>query len=53
MSDNLRFNYILWLQGLLDTTGDKYHDHYDPDRKVVGLDMYASLDGPLVLKITV
>jgi 23S rRNA (adenine1618-N6)-methyltransferase len=34
-----RFNYILWLQDLLDTTGDDYRDKYDPEREVVGLDM--------------
>ncbi|PYH48897.1 DUF890 domain protein [Aspergillus saccharolyticus JOP 1030-1] len=34
-----RLNYILWLQDLLDTTGDKYQDSYDPDREVVGLDI--------------
>ncbi|KAE8354119.1 DUF890 domain protein [Aspergillus coremiiformis] len=34
-----RFNYILWLQGLLDTTGNEYRDDYDPDRKVTGLDI--------------
>ncbi|GCB17310.1 putative methyltransferase-like protein C27D7.08c [Aspergillus awamori] len=34
-----RLNYILWLQDLLDTTGDEYRDNYDPDREVIGLDM--------------
>lgn len=34
-----RLNYILWLQDLIDTTGNKYSDQYDPDRDVVGLDM--------------
>ncbi|PYH87669.1 DUF890 domain protein [Aspergillus ellipticus CBS 707.79] len=34
-----RLNYILWLQDLLDTTGDQYQDDYDPDREVVGLDI--------------
>ncbi|RAK75010.1 DUF890 domain protein [Aspergillus fijiensis CBS 313.89] len=34
-----RLNYILWLQDLLDTTGDKYQGSYDADRKVVGLDI--------------
>ncbi|RAL08555.1 DUF890 domain protein [Aspergillus homomorphus CBS 101889] len=34
-----RLNYILWLQDLLDTTGDDYRDSYDPDQKVVGLDI--------------
>ena len=26
----------------MDTTGDEYRDDYDPDRAVVGLDMYSS-----------
>ncbi|KAJ9295376.1 hypothetical protein DTO271G3_6199 [Paecilomyces variotii] len=34
-----RYNYILWLQDLLDTTGDEYRDRYDPDRDVIGLDI--------------
>ncbi|GFF43305.1 putative methyltransferase-like protein C27D7.08c [Aspergillus udagawae] len=34
-----RLNYILWLQDLLDTTGDQYRDDYDPDRSVLGLDI--------------
>ncbi|GLA31896.1 hypothetical protein AnigIFM63326_010811 [Aspergillus niger] len=34
-----RLNYILWLQDLLDTTGDEYRDNYDPDREVIGLDI--------------
>ncbi|KAL4865361.1 hypothetical protein BDV12DRAFT_174744 [Aspergillus spectabilis] len=34
-----RLSYILWLQDLLDTTGDGYQDSYDPDRVVTGLDI--------------
>ncbi|GES64045.1 DUF890 domain protein [Aspergillus terreus] len=34
-----RLNYILWIQDLLDTTGDEYRDDYDPDRAVIGLDI--------------
>ncbi|KAL2037556.1 hypothetical protein N7G274_009668 [Stereocaulon virgatum] len=34
-----RFNYILWIQDLLDTTSDSYTDTYDPNRDVVGLDI--------------
>ncbi|KAK2756811.1 hypothetical protein FQN54_005257 [Arachnomyces sp. PD_36] len=34
-----RLNYILWLQDLIDTTSDDYQDQYDPDRRVVGLDI--------------
>ncbi|THC92957.1 hypothetical protein EYZ11_007575 [Aspergillus tanneri] len=37
-----RLNYILWIQDLLDTTGEEYRDDYDPDRNVVGLDMYST-----------
>ncbi|KAI9830598.1 MAG: hypothetical protein M1826_004624 [Phylliscum demangeonii] len=36
-----RFNYILWLQDLLDTTSDRYTERYDPAREVTGLDMYG------------
>jgi 23S rRNA (adenine1618-N6)-methyltransferase len=32
-------NYILWIQGLLDTTSDSYKDVYDPEREVLGLDI--------------
>ncbi|KAL5340372.1 hypothetical protein BJX70DRAFT_361565 [Aspergillus crustosus] len=34
-----RLNYILWIQDLLDTTGDGYEDIYDPDRATTGLDI--------------
>ncbi|KAL2002202.1 hypothetical protein VTN02DRAFT_425 [Thermoascus thermophilus] len=34
-----RLNYILWLQDLIDTTGNNYSDQYDPNRDVVGLDI--------------
>ncbi|OJJ55122.1 hypothetical protein ASPSYDRAFT_93145 [Aspergillus sydowii CBS 593.65] len=34
-----RLNYVIWLQDLLDTTGDEYRDGYDPDRVVTGLDI--------------
>lgn len=40
ISNGTRLNYILWVQDLIDTTGDDYRDDYDPDRDVVGLDMY-------------
>lgn len=36
-----RLNYILWIHDLLDTTSDEYLDQYDPDRDVIGLDMYV------------
>jgi 23S rRNA A1618 N6-methylase RlmF len=34
-----RLNYLLWIQGLLDTTSDNYADIYDPEREVLGLDI--------------
>lgn len=34
-----RLNYILWLQDLIDCTGDDYHEGFNADRDVVGLDM--------------
>ena len=35
-----RFNYILWIQDLLDTTAPSYrNDAYDPGRKVLGCDV--------------
>ncbi|CAD6576060.1 MAG: hypothetical protein ASARMPRED_007590 [Alectoria sarmentosa] len=37
-----RFNYIVWIQDLLDTTGDSYADRYDAERTVTGFDMDGS-----------
>ncbi|KAI1986460.1 hypothetical protein LOZ51_006054 [Ophidiomyces ophidiicola] len=34
-----RFNYILWLQDLVDSTANRYTDSYDPERAVAGLDI--------------
>ncbi|KAL8711855.1 MAG: hypothetical protein Q9220_003799 [cf. Caloplaca sp. 1 TL-2023] len=34
-----RFNYILWVQDLLDTTSETYNEGYDQEREVVGLDI--------------
>lgn len=34
-----RFNYIVWIQDLLDTTSESYTDRYDAERTVTGLDM--------------
>ncbi|KAL9114503.1 MAG: hypothetical protein Q9227_001584 [Pyrenula ochraceoflavens] len=34
-----RFNYILWLQSVLDSTSEDYRDRYDPKREVMGLDI--------------
>jgi len=35
----VRWNYIRWIQELLDTTSDNYSDSYDPEREVFGLDI--------------
>lgn len=34
-----RWNYVAWIQGLIDSTSPDYSNKYDPDRKVVGLDI--------------
>lgn len=38
-TNSLRFNYILFAQRLLDSTQDNYNEKYDPNRRVIGLDM--------------
>ena len=35
----VRWNYIRWIQELLDTTGDSYTDRYDDSREAIGLDI--------------
>ncbi|RMZ21018.1 hypothetical protein D0859_14970 [Hortaea werneckii] len=35
----VRWNYIRWIQELIDTTSDTYSDQYDPGREVKGLDI--------------
>ncbi|KAI7364709.1 siroheme synthase middle domains-like protein [Hortaea werneckii] len=35
----VRWNYIRWIQELIDTTSDTYSDRYDPGREVKGLDI--------------
>ena len=35
----VRWNYIRWMQDLLDTTTDTYSDRYDAEREVFGLDI--------------
>ena len=35
----VRYNYVRWIQDLLDTTSDSYTDRYDPSRNVIGLDI--------------
>lgn len=38
-----RFNYVIWLQDLLDSTSDDFREKHNPDREVVGLDMSVDL----------
>ncbi|KAK3640626.1 hypothetical protein LTR56_003689 [Elasticomyces elasticus] len=35
----VRWNYIHWIQQLLDTTSETYSDSFDPSRQVLGLDI--------------
>jgi len=37
----VRLNYVLWIQDLLDSTGNPENDEFEPTREVVGLDVYA------------
>lgn len=39
----VRLNYVLWIQDLLDSTGNLENDEFEPTREVVGLDVYAVL----------
>jgi 23S rRNA (adenine1618-N6)-methyltransferase len=34
-----RWNYVAWIQGLIDSTSADYANKYDPDRQVIGLDI--------------
>ena len=34
-----RWNYVSWIQGLLDSTSPHYSGKYEPDREVMGLDI--------------
>jgi 23S rRNA (adenine1618-N6)-methyltransferase len=34
-----RWNYVAWIQGLVDSTSPNYSYRYNPDRKVTGLDI--------------
>ena len=34
-----RYNYVVWIQDLLDTTSETYADRYDAERAVIGIDM--------------
>ena len=40
-SDTSRFNYIVWVQDLIDSTGNDYKEAYDPETDIIGLDMYG------------
>lgn len=40
-----RWNYVSWIQGLLDSTSSKYTNKYEPDREVVGLDIGTGASG--------
>jgi hypothetical protein len=42
LANILRLNYVLWIQDLIDTTGDEYRDLYDPKRDVLALDMWVT-----------
>lgn len=46
----VRYNYVRWMQDLLDSTDRSYDDTYDPSREVTGLDVGtgASLIYPLL-----
>ncbi|KXS95410.1 hypothetical protein AC578_6778 [Pseudocercospora eumusae] len=35
----VRWNYVRWIQDLLDTTSDSFSSLYDPERQVLGLDI--------------
>lgn len=35
----VRWNYVRWIQDLLDTTTDSFSDYYDEEREVLGLDI--------------
>jgi 23S rRNA (adenine1618-N6)-methyltransferase len=35
----VRWNYVHWIQELLDTTSEDYGEHFDPEREVIGLDI--------------
>ena len=41
-----RFNYVLWIQDLLDCTSGDFEDKYNPNREVIGLDMSVGFITP-------
>lgn len=40
-----RWNYVSWVQGLLDSTSPSYTNRYEPERKVTGLDIGTGASG--------
>lgn len=40
-----RWNYVSWMQGLLDSTSPSYSSKYDAEREVVGLDIGTGASG--------
>ncbi|KAF2101529.1 hypothetical protein NA57DRAFT_33934 [Rhizodiscina lignyota] len=35
----VRYNYVRWIESLIDTTGPSYMDKYDPERSIIGIDI--------------
>ena len=40
-----RWNYVSWIQGLLDSTSPSYSNKYEPERAVIGLDIGTGASG--------
>ncbi|KAJ4334387.1 hypothetical protein N0V87_006931 [Didymella glomerata] len=40
-----RWNYVSWIQGLLDSTSSNYTNKYEPEREVIGLDIGTGASG--------
>ncbi|KAF3048379.1 hypothetical protein E8E12_011745 [Didymella heteroderae] len=40
-----RWNYVSWIQGLLDSTSPDYTNKYEPDKEVIGLDIGTGASG--------
>lgn len=40
-----RWNYVAWIQGLLDSTSPSHSNRYEPSREVVGLDIGTGASG--------
>jgi 23S rRNA (adenine1618-N6)-methyltransferase len=37
----IRWEYVKWIQGLLDSTSPTYTDGYDSSKEVAGIDMFV------------